>query len=55
MVVTTVLKLRGRDEDSISNEGSADTGVCGTDLVVGRIVWSSDGSGPVMVGYTPVQ
>ena len=48
------MKLRVRDE-SISNDGRAESGVCVVDLVVGKTVCRSDGNGPVTVGYTPVQ
>lgn len=53
-MVTTVLKLL-RFEVNSSNDGRADSGVCRSDLVVGRMVSRSDGNGPVTVGYTPVQ
>lgn len=49
MVVTIVLKLRAPDEKNW-RDGSADTGVCRIDLVVGEMVCRSDGSGPVTVG-----
>ena len=54
MVVTTVLKLLGREE-KIENDGSAEIGVCVVDLVVGTTVWRSDGNGPVPIGFAPVQ
>lgn len=53
-VCTMVVKLLGAGANS-SNEGSSDSGVCWTDLVVGGIVCRSKGSGPVTVGYVPVQ
>jgi len=37
IVVTTVLKVRGRDEN-ITNDGVADSGVCRIDRVVGGMV-----------------
>lgn len=53
-VLTTVLKPLGIDANSW-NEGSSDRGVCVVDRVVSGMVRRSDGSGPVMVGYVPVQ
>ena len=53
-MVTTVLKLRLRDVNT-SKDGSAESGVCVVDLVVGTTVCRSEGRGPVAVGYTPVQ
>lgn len=53
-MVTTVLKLRGLDENTW-NEGSPEIGICVVDLVVGTIVARSEGIGPVTVGYMPVQ
>lgn len=52
-LTTTVVKLPG--VENISNEGRSDKGVCRIDLVVSGIVCRSDGSGPVTVGYVPVQ
>lgn len=53
-VLTMVLKLLGVDVNN-SNEGSSDKEVCRIDCVVSGIVCKSDGSGPVTVGYVPVQ
>ena len=53
-VVTTVLKRLDRDE-KISKDGRAEIGVWRSVSVVKGIVCRSDGSGPVTVGYIPVQ
>jgi hypothetical protein len=42
-------------DEKISSDGSVETGVCRTDLVVGGMVARSDAIGPVTVGYVPVQ
>ncbi|KAG9190385.1 hypothetical protein G6011_08473 [Alternaria panax] len=54
VVVTTVLKRLDLDE-KISKEGRAESGVCRSVRVVNGMVCSSDGNGPVTVGYSPVQ
>jgi len=53
-VVTTVLKRLDRDE-KISKDGRAEIGVWRSVRVVKGMVCRSDGSGPVTVGYIPVQ
>ena len=53
-VVTTVLKRLDRDE-KISKDGRTEIGVWRSVRVVKGIVCRSDGSGPVTVGYIPVQ
>lgn len=40
---------------NISNGGRSDRGVCRIDLVARGMVWRSEASGPVTVGYVPVQ
>lgn len=53
MLLTMVLKLLGVVNSS--NEGKSERGVWRIDLVVRGIVCRSEGSGPVTVGYVPVQ
>ena len=53
-VVTTILKRLDRDE-KISKDGRAEIGVWRSVRVVKGIFCRSDGSGPVTVGYIPVQ
>jgi len=53
-VVTTLLKRLDRDE-KISKDGRAEIGVWRSVRVVKGIFCRSDGSGPVTVGYIPVQ
>jgi hypothetical protein len=48
------LKRLGLDE-KIPKEGRAESGVCRSVRVVNGMLCSSDGNGPVTVGYTPVQ
>lgn len=50
-----VLKVRDGLEDKVSNDGGAEIGLSVVDLIVGGIVWRSDGGGPVTVGNTPLQ
>jgi hypothetical protein len=42
-------------DENISKEGRAESGVCRSVRVVNDMVCKSDGSGPVTVGYSPVQ
>jgi hypothetical protein len=42
-------------DENISKEGTAESGVCRSVRVVNDMVCKSDGSGPVTVGYSPVQ
>lgn len=42
-------------DENISKEGRAESGVCRSVRVVNDMVSKSDGSGPVTVGYSPVQ
>jgi len=53
-VVTTVLKRLDLDE-KISKDGRAESGVWRSVRVVKDMLCRSDGSGPVTVGYIPVQ
>jgi hypothetical protein len=54
IVVTTVLKRLDLDK-KISKEGRAESGVCRLVRVVNGTICRSNGSGPVTVGYSPVQ